>query len=275
MPSLVTVHDLSMYKFPQWHPQARIERILDSLPQSIERSNLVLTDSEAMRIEVMKQFGLPPERVRTILLGVDRSYSPRREEEVRSVLTKFGLRYNQYSLFVSTIEPRKNLRNLIAAYKRLPLKTRQNWPLVLAGGRGWESDDIHQDILAAENESWLRYLGFVGQDEMPLLYAGCRLFTYPSWYEGFGLPIAEAMASGVPVVTSNTSSMPEVAGGAALLVEPADVEQISAAILRGLEDDQWRAGAISLGRARASQLTWDHCVSQTIDAYKYVHRNNM
>lgn len=271
LPSLLTVHDLSMYKFPQWHPKTRIERLLESLPQSIARSQLILTDSEAIRLEVMQQFGLPPEKVRTILLGVDSSYHPRSAQEVQPVLQKFGLQYNGYSFFVSTIEPRKNLRNLIAAYKLLPLNVRQQWPLVLAGGRGWESDDIHADIVAAEQESWLKYLGFVEQHEMPSLYAGCRLFTYPSWYEGFGLPIAEAMASGVPVVTSNNSSMPEVAGGAALLVEPADVEQISAAIHRGLEDSEWRLQAISRGLARAAELTWENCVENTVQAYQYVH----
>lgn len=272
LPSLVTVHDLSMYRFPQWHPKARIERILESLPQSIERSKLILTDSEAIRLEVIEQFGLPEKKVKTVLLGVDEIYHPRSEEEVRPVLEKFGLRYNAYSFFVSTIEPRKNLRNLIAAYRLLPLDVRRQYPLVLAGGRGWESDEIHADIVAAQNESWLKYLGFVEQHEMPALYAGCRLFTYPSWYEGFGLPIAEAMASGVPVVTSNNSSMPEVAGGAALLVEPADVEQISAAIHKGLDDSQWRLEAIAKGRARAAQLTWDSCVANTVDAYKYVHQ---
>nr|WP_255423134.1 glycosyltransferase family 1 protein [Undibacterium sp. LX40W] len=171
-------------------------------------------------------------------------------------------------MFVSTIEPRKNLSNLIAAYSKLPSAMRQRWPLVLVGGKGWNSEEIHAQIEQATAQSWLKYLGYVPQAHLPLLYAGARLFTYPSLYEGFGLPIAEAMASGVPVLTSNCSSMPEVAGTAALLVEPRDVDQMCVELERGLSDNVWRTLAIPKGLERASQLTWDTCVDKTLLAYK-------
>ncbi|MBR7801482.1 glycosyltransferase family 4 protein [Undibacterium fentianense] len=270
LPTVLTIHDLSIYRFPNWHPKARVERMRETIPASLQRTNLVLTDSEAIRQELMQEFDFPAERIKTVLLGVDQIYYPRTVEELHPVLHRFGLSVNAYSLFVSTIEPRKNLQNLIAAYRALPAATRQRWPLVLVGGTGWESDAIHADILRAESEGWLKYLGFVEQSVLPQLYAGCRLFTYPSWYEGFGLPIAEAMASGVPVLTSNTSSMPEVANGAALLVDPADRDDIRRALQRGLEDDCWRAQAIELGLQRAAQLSWDACVNNTVAAYQSV-----
>ena len=273
LPKVLTIHDLSVYRHPQWHPKARVERMLSMIPTSIQRADLILTDSEAIRSELIQQFNLPPQKLKTVLLGVDQQYTPRSAQELQPYLQAFGLTAGAYALFVSTIEPRKNLHNLMAAYRSLPASTRQRWPLVLAGGRGWESDEIHAEILQGEREGWLKYLGFVDQDVLPLLYAGCRLFTYPSWYEGFGLPIAEAMASGVPVLCSNTSSMPEVAGGAALLVNPADIDDIRVALMRGLEDENWRNDAVTRGLLRASELSWDACVQNTVAAYQVVSRN--
>lgn len=269
--SVVTIHDLSAYSYPEWHPQTRIERVKKDIPLAIKRANLILTDSEATKLEVMKEFNLSQDQVCAISLGVDDSFHPRSEAELKPILAQFGLKVNAYSFFVSTIEPRKNLINLIAAYSKLPIDMRQRWPLVLVGSPGWQSDDIHQAIIKAQKESWLIYLGFVAQSYLPLLYAGCRLFTYPSLYEGFGLPIAEAMASGVPVLTSNCSSMPEVANGAAMLVEPVDVDGIYMGLRMALEDEVWRSQAREKGLKRAAELTWDACVRGTIAAYQRVY----
>ena len=268
LPSVVTFHDLSIYRYPQWHPKARIERMLATMPEAVERAQIILAVSASARRDILEQFQIPPERVHVALSGVDRSYHQRSDDALLPVLSRFGLLANTYSFFVSTIEPRKNLLNLLAAYRGLPLAMRQQWPLVLAGGGGWQSDDIHEDIQRASREGWLKYLGFVEQRDLPALYAGARLFTYPSWYEGFGLPIAEAMASGVPVLTSNCSSMPEVAGGAAMLVEPADVPAIRLGLMQALEDETWRTQAIQAGLQRATELSWDDCMEKTILAYR-------
>ncbi|MBR7748478.1 glycosyltransferase family 4 protein [Undibacterium sp. BYS107W] len=270
LPSVVTIHDLSIYRYPQWHPKARIERMQMAIPEAIERASLILAISESTRRDIIDQFQIPAERVQVTLLGVDQNYHPRTSIELAPVLSKFGLSMNAYSFFVSTIEPRKNLTNLIAAYRLLPIAMRQRWPLVLVGGGGWQSEDIHADIQRAVGEGWLKYLGFVDQADLPVLYAGARLFTYPSWYEGFGLPIAEAMASGVPVLTSNCSSMPEVAAGAARLVEPGDVDSIREGLAQALDDDAWRELAVQRGLQRATELSWDACVRNTIAAYQRV-----
>lgn len=268
LPSVVTIHDLSIYRYPKWHPKARIERMQMAIPEAIERASIILAISESTRADILNQFQIPAERVQVTLLGVDQIYHPRTSSQLTPILTRFGLTENAYSFFVSTIEPRKNLLNLLAAYRSLPVAMRQRWPLVLAGGGGWQSDDIHADIQRSVGEGWLKYLGFVDQVDLPALYAGARLFTYPSWYEGFGLPIAEAMASGVPVLTSNCSSMPEVAGRAAMLVEPGDVSAIREGLAQALEDQSWRDIAVQLGLQRASELSWDACVRNTIAAYQ-------
>lgn len=271
LPSVVTIHDLSIYRYPQWHPQARIERMRRDIPEAIERANAIITVSESVRQEVIREFNLPEQRVHAVLNGVDEAYRPYTAEQTLAVLSKVGLQHGGYSLFVSTVEPRKNLTNLLKAYRELPERERFRYPLVIAGGGGWQSREIHADIDRAQNEGWLKYLGFVDQAILPHLYAGSRLFVYPSWYEGFGIPIAEAMASGVPVLTSNCSSMPEVAAGAAILTEPADVDAIRLGLQQGLFDDAWRAQAVTQGLQRAAQLSWDKCVADTIKVYTTIY----
>lgn len=267
---IVTIHDLSIFRFPQWHPQARVTRSRQAIPQSVQRADLIITVSSAIRLEVMEEFSLPSSKVLAILHGVDEQFHPRTQAELLPVLEQLGLQQNTYTLFVSTIEPRKNLSRLMAAYRALPHSLRMHFPLVLVGDKGWKSDDIHTEIKHANDEGWLIYLGYIEQQYLPILYAGCRLFAYPSIYEGFGLPIAEAMASGVPVLTSDRSSMPEVAGGAAMLVNPDDVESIRAGLQQALEDEQWRAVAVAKGVQRAAELSWDTCVQNTVAAYKLV-----
>jgi glycosyltransferase involved in cell wall biosynthesis len=141
---------------------------------------------------------------------------------------------------------------------------------VLVGGRGWLSEKLHASIDRYQAEGWLRYLGFVPDEDLPALYAGARMFAFPSVYEGFGLPVLEALASGIPVVTSNRSSLPEVAGGAALLINPDDVDALREGIHKALEDDPWRATARALGLQVASAHTWERCTEQTLAVYRHV-----
>jgi alpha-1,3-rhamnosyl/mannosyltransferase len=210
--------------------------------------------------------------VTAVPLGVGAEFRPHTAAELRPLMTKLKLDVAGYSLCVATIEPRKNVDRLLSAYEALPPALRRRFPLVLAGAAGWRSAETHARIVRAQSEDWLRYLGFVSQDELPRLYAGARLFVYPSLYEGFGLPVLEAMASGTPVITSNVSSLPEVVGGAARLVEPQDVDSIRAALEDVLQDDDWRGAASAAGLVRAASFTWSECVDRTVSVYKKVMR---
>jgi alpha-1,3-rhamnosyl/mannosyltransferase len=185
-------------------------------------------------------------------------------------LAKYGLRHGGYALCVSTLEPRKKIAHLLQAYQCLPQRLREQTPLILIGSRGWLSEQLQQEIERLAQQGWLRYLGFVPEADLPALYAGARTFIYPSSYEGFGLPVLEAMASGVPVVTSNRSSLPEVTKGAALLVDPDDIDALSRSIEAGLSDQPWRDGAIASGLAVAQGFTWDRCIEQTVHVYKNI-----
>lgn len=268
IPCVATIHDLSTFINPNWHPASRATRINKIILRSIENARLIITDSYAVRSEAISYFGLAENRVIAVPLGVGVSFSPRAFAELEAPLSQYDLKPGDYCLCVSTIEPRKNITGLISAYRELPLWIRTHWPLVLVGERGWNSDDIHLDITQGVKEGWLKYLGFVPQKHLPFLYAGCRLFVYPSLYEGFGLPIVEAMASGVPVLTSNRSSMPEVAGGAAWLVDPEDKDALREGLRAALEDELWQSEAVMLGLHRAKELNWEACVTKTMDVYR-------
>ncbi|WP_423456867.1 glycosyltransferase family 4 protein [Ottowia sp. VDI28] len=263
-----TVHDLSHILYPQFHPQARVDYLNLAFDKSLARTDRVITVSEAVRQEMLGRGLMPPERITAIHSAADAAFHPRTPQVLAPAMQALGLRAGQYCLFVGTVEPRKNVERLLQAYALLPAAMRREWPLVVAGDQGWNSESIHASLNKAQAEGWLRYVAFVEQRWLPSLYAGARLMAYPSLYEGFGLPIVEAMASGTPVLTSNTSCMPEVAAGAARLVNPLSVEDIAHALSECLSDENWQTEARAKGLARAAKLSWDRCTEETVAVYK-------
>lgn len=265
--SVVTIHDLSPFAWPECHPPERVRYMEAEVGLSVERASLLITDSQFTRVEVANHFGKRLEDIHTVPLASAPCFFPRNETQLGACLDKHGLGYQRYSLFVGTIEPRKNLLVLLDAYERLPAGLRKQYPLVLTGYRGWRSEEIHARIAEGSRTGWVKYLGFVDSEDLPLLYAGARLFVFPSLYEGFGLPVLEAMSSGIPVVCSNSSSLPEVAEGVALMCDAHDVQALSGCIERGLEDFSWRTEASSRGLARARDYSWRRCAQATADVY--------
>lgn len=268
--SLVTIHDLSVFKWAHLHPAGRAQMMQREIIKSVERAAMVLTDSEYTRQEVAAFFSLAPEKIRAVPLASAKSFRPRTDQELNIVLPRLGLQAGAYCLYSGTIEPRKNIGVLLDAYGALPESLRARWPLVLCGYQGWQSEALHARIRRAENEGWVRYLGYVSNEDLPAVFAGARLFAFPSLYEGFGLPVLEAMASGVPVVCSNSSSLPEVTGGAALMCSPEDTDGLAKLLRCGLEDDDWREGIRALGLQQAARFSWARCAAQTGDAYRTV-----
>lgn len=264
--SVCTFHDLSIYKWAHCHPPERVRFMRHEIELTLKRADMLITDTEYTRQEVAAFFNWPLNKIRAVHLACSDDFHPRTSQELIPTLKKYGLSSGAFSLYVGTIEPRKNLEVLLDAYTMLPLPARKNWPLVLIGYQGW--GNTLSRIEAAVSEGWVSYLGFVPSADLPLIFAGARLFLFPSLYEGFGLPLLEAMASGTPVVCSNASTLPEVTGNAAAMCDPKDADELSHLIANGLEDETWRNEARLRGLLRARSFSWKKCAVETLAVYK-------
>lgn len=272
-PSVVTIHDLSPFLWSHCHPPERIKYMQKQIEFSVKKASAIITDSEYVRAEIIEHFDLNPSKVHTTLLGCGQEFCPYPEKSLNPILKKRGLNYKGYSLFTGTIEPRKNLLRLLDAYKQLPISLKTQYPLVVTGFKGWQSEKIHRALSKAQEQGWAHYLGYLPAEELPFVMSGAQLFIFPSLYEGFGLPVLEAMSSGTPVVCSNAASLPEVGGMAPLYHHPEDTEQLRTNIEKGLEDNNWRERAVELGFQQADKLTWHKCANDTIEVYKSLQSN--
>jgi alpha-1,3-rhamnosyl/mannosyltransferase len=235
-PSMVTVYDLSHARFPDCHPPERLHWLQRGLAQSLDRSNHIMTVSEFSKAEIIGVYGVPAEKISVVYPGVSRIFHHTHSADELAVFkNKYSLPA-QYLLSLGTFEPRKNLKKLVQAYAMLSPSLRKSYPLVLAGGQGWKHSETDRLIRELQCSDELIRLGYVDQPDLPLLYQGASAFAYVSFYEGFGMPVAEAMASGTPVITSANSSMEEVALGCAQLVEAEDVYSIAEGLSYVLEN---------------------------------------
>jgi alpha-1,3-rhamnosyl/mannosyltransferase len=268
--SVVTIHDLSPFLWPDHHPPERVRYMQSAICHTLKNATAIITDTQHTKHELASYFSYPLEHIHAVPLANGMEFRPQLNEDLTAVLCELGIQPNEYVLFTGTLEPRKNLSVLLDAYKSLPFSIRKRWPLVIAGHQGWLSDALHASIKTAEQQGWLKYLGFVPQHTLPALMAGARLFVYPSLYEGFGLPILEAMASGTPVICSNASTLPEVAGTAAAFHDPYDVDQLASLLQMGLEDNEWRHLTRAAGLKRAKEFSWQRCAQQTFEVYETI-----
>ncbi|EWY36494.1 elongation factor GreAB [Skermanella stibiiresistens SB22] len=267
-PCVVNCHDLSFLHFPEHHPAERVRYLDRNLEKSLRRADRIITLSDFVRREVIETFSFDPATVITIPLGVDGSFRPQDEDETRIVMERHGLRHGRYVLSVATIEPRKNLHGLLRAFMRLPASLRKEYPLVLCGAAGWRESKVEQSINELAREGSILRLGYIPEADLPLLYAGAAAFAFPSFYEGFGLPPLEAMASGTPVLASATGSILEVVGDAGLLVDPHDDGAITEGLERILTDGALRRSRIDAGIERAGGFSWTTCVDRTVALYR-------
>jgi alpha-1,3-rhamnosyl/mannosyltransferase len=267
-PAVTTVHDLSYLHYPQHHPRERIAFMERQMPRTLAQAAMIVTDSEFVRRELIERLGISAARIQTVPLGVEESFHPYALAERDLVLTRYDLARLPYLLVVATLEPRKNLPRLVDAYSRLPDALRRRHPLVIAGARGWLTEALERRLEPLERGGQVKRLGYIPQEDLPLLYAGAWAFAFPSIYEGFGLPLLEALRSGVPALTANRSSLPEIAGDAALLVDPEDVDAIAAGLERLLTDEAWRALAVERGLRQAQGFSWERCVEETVAVYR-------
>lgn len=267
-PTIITVCDISCFRHPETHPEQRVQWQRKTLPKSLHGASHVLTISEFTKNELIDYFGISPEKITVAYMGVNRCFRPRDFAQTIRVLNKFNLPWQEYILSVGTIEPRKNLQTLIEAYTRLPARISTKFPIAIVGMRGWKESSFIKSLDPLVRKGSVRLLGYVDQDELPLLFNGARIFAYPSIYEGFGIPVAEAMATGIPVVTSNSASLPEIVGDSALLVDPLNIESWTETLHRALLDEELRVTLRTKGIERVRYFTWDQCAKKTLDVYK-------
>jgi len=270
LPTVVTIHDLSVLHAPRdFRPWFRnYARVV--IPRLARRAARVITVSETTRRDVIEHLGLPEEKVVAVPNGVALSHPPSVTRDGQPTSGPYQLP-RRYVLSVGTLQPRKNLLRLFEAIRMLAARpATRDVVLVHAGGYGWLADDIVRAAQAPALRDRVRLLGYVPQEHLACLYLQARLLAYPSLFEGFGLPVLEAMASGCPVVTSNRSSLPEVAGDAAVLVDPESVEAIAEGIGRVWEDDALAAELRVRGLARAPRFSWERTARLTADVYESV-----
>lgn len=265
--TVLTVHDLSFVRVPET-TSPRLKAYLDvAVPKSVKRADYVLADSQATKDDLVDLYQISPDKISVLLSGVDRRFV--RVNDRSSVLTTrnryhFGSR--PYIFSIGTVQPRKNYGRLIQALGAIRAEG-YDIDLVIAGGRGWLEDPIYETISKLKMDEHVHFIGFASEEDLPLLYSGAECVVFPSLYEGFGLPVLEGMACGTPVITSNISSLPEVAGDAALLVNPYDTDAITDAIRQILSDQTLRMTLIQKGYNRAKQFSWEAAAEKLKQIY--------
>ena len=251
--TVATMHDFSWLHHPEWHPAERVEEMTRNFRENIGKIDAVITDSNFVREEALSILPLPPEKIRSIHCGVDHSFFfPRSSALVEETLRSLSLP-ERYILQTGTFEPRKNILRTIRGWAGLPEKIRREFPLLLAGAEGWKNREIEREVAATPG---VISLGRVSEEILAVLYSGASLFVYPSLYEGFGLPLLEAMACGAPVLASRASSLPEVCGDGARLFDPQSMEELTSSMEELLNDEKLRHSLSCRGLSRAAGFSW-------------------
>lgn len=267
VPSVVTVHDLAFLSYPDAFHTAKRRYLTAMTRLSVHRARRVIAVSAHTRDDLVHRFGVRPERVTVIPNAADARFRPAADPKA---VARFKAAHNlpdRFILFVGTLEPRKNLRRLIEAFALLAEGDAET-KLVIVGATGWLTSDLAPLVQAHDLTDRIIFTGYVTDNDLPVWYQAATVFCYPSLYEGFGLPVLEAMACGTPVVTSRTSSIPEVTGEAAMLVDPTDVAALAHALQSVLSDEARRNTMAEAGIARAQTFSWERTAAATLDVIR-------
>jgi len=273
-PSVVTVHDLGFLVYPKTYRLFDLFYLSTMTPYSSWRARRIIADSQATKDDLTRYYRTSPDKIRVVPLGVDTSFfRPADPAQSQATARRYGIE-GPYILYVGTLQPRKNLHRLLEAYA-----TVRNWGfashrLVLAGKLAHAYPSLVREVRELGLEDSVLFPGFVAAKDLPALMSGCDAFVLPSLYEGFGLPILEAMACGAPVIASNVSSMPEVVGDAGLLTDPFDTDALALALRRVLSERDTRQELRQRGLQRASQFTWERCARETMAVLEEAHQTS-
>ncbi|MBS3909178.1 MAG: glycosyltransferase family 4 protein [Actinobacteria bacterium] len=267
-PIISTIYDVSFLLFPECHTEANRLYCLQGTLDAADRCDRIIAISENTKSDLIKYFAVEPERVVVTHLAPRDVFRPINDELMRgTVLKKYGIK-GSYIFSLGSIEPRKNLIRLIRAYALLDERTRGRFSLVIAGGTGWLNSDIYAEVKELNLSDYVKFIGYIVDEDLPVLYSAADMFVYPSLYEGFGLPVVEAMACGAPVITSNNSSLREIAKGAALLIDPIDETAIANAILDIINDRELANDLRAKSIIRSSEFSWLEAARKTLAVYE-------
>jgi glycosyltransferase involved in cell wall biosynthesis len=276
--SVATVHDLGFHYYPEAHTLFQNLYLRWSTRHNARASALVLADSLATQRDLIHYYGLSAAKISVVYPGRDETLVPvTKPAELAAIRARYDLQ-QPYLLYVGTLHPRKNLVCLVQAYAQLlsqPAGRATDPLLVLAGQKGWLYREISDEVRRLGLGERVRFTGFVPEQDLAALLSGALAFVFPSLYEGFGLPVLEAMACGTPVVCSQASSLPEVAGDAALLIDPLDTETLAAALVRVAGDEALRRELVQRGFRQARRFSWQRCARETLNALEEAHRRSV
>lgn len=271
LPYVVTVHDLAFALFPQFiTPKERLHNHIARIKNTTRDARRILAISQSTASDLQTLWGIDPANIAVTPLGVDHNlYTPKEQPSDKTFTSVYNL-YAPYILGLATHEPRKNFESILEAYGLFRARGGAHFPLVLAGAPGWKNRGLNELFASHQYKKDIHFLGYVPEKHKPALYRRATAFVFPSFYEGFGLPVLEAMACGTPVITSNTSSLPEVAGTAALLIDPFNVHDFAAALQEIVDNPRNTARTMfaQRGPQQAAQFTWEKTAKLTLEALK-------
>lgn len=266
VPTLLTVHDLSFAHFPETFTPALVNYLNRVVPWSVARAGHILADSESTKRDLLTLYGTPEEKISVLYSGVDANFQPVHDPEaLDQVRERYSIGQAPFLFTVGTLQPRKNIQMLIRAFK--PIALRSNYKLVIAGGKGWLYQQLLPEAQRQDLADRVHFIGFVDDADLPALYSAARVFVFPSIYEGFGLPILEAMACGTPVIASDASSLPEVTGEAGILLRPDDEAAWSRVMGELMEDSALRAKLREAGFRQARRFDWHRSAARLLEIY--------
>lgn len=267
--SVVTYHDMTFFLYPHLHARSKRVFFPMAIRASARQADALIAVSESTRQDAIRILGIPPQKITTAQLGVDPSFTPISDiEQKRRIAEKYHLP-KKFILYVGLVEPRKNLPKLISAYKK-SVDNGIEHKLVVVGRYGWMYEEVFRQIEALNLKDNVFLAGYISQEDLPMVYNLASLFVYPTLYEGFGLPSLEAMACGLPVISTNVSSLPEIIGDAGVLVPPDDVDSLYQAIQKVLKDEKLSEDLIQKGLEQAAKFTWERTARSTLQVYRQV-----
>ncbi len=265
--TLLTVHDLSFIRHPAGAVEGLRNWLMKVVPRSLAQADHILADSESTKKDLIELYQVEANNITVVGAGVEDRFQPITNEQKQSAVRKsYNLPDSKFVLGLGTLEPRKNFTGLIKAFSQSPIQETHH--LIIAGGKGW----LYEEIFAAAEDSEvadrIHLIGFVADEDLPALYSLADIFAYPSHYEGFGIPVIEAMACGTPVVCADNSSLPEVAGNAALQTKATDIDSLAGILHQLSTDDLLRNQCIERGFYQAKQFSWEKAAQRLLDVYK-------